>query len=225
MVKIIPAILRPNLREFQEDFDKVKGLVGRVQVDVIDGVFADNKTVNPEDLEVIDTVVEWDWHLMVDRPEKWVKRCVRGGTGRVFAHIERMNDVAGYIAETQVAGMGVGLALDLETDVDRLEEYVYDLDAVLLMSVKAGFQGQEFDERVLSKIASVRKMRSDIPIVVDGGLGVSEIKRCVAAEWAEQIREEELDRNFLDMEFAVGGELLRAGDVVAKLEQLRNLEE
>jgi len=99
------------------------------------------------------------------------------------------------------------------------------LDAVLLMSVKAGFQGQEFDERVLSKIASVRKMRSDIPIVVDGGLGVSEIKRCVAAEWAEQIREEELDRNFLDMEFAVGGELLRAGDVVAKLEQLRNLEE
>ena len=56
MVKIIPAILRPNLKEFQEDFDKVKGLVGRVQVDVIDGVFADNKTVNPEDLEVIDTV-------------------------------------------------------------------------------------------------------------------------------------------------------------------------
>lgn len=225
MVNVIPAILKPNLKEFQDDFDLVKGLVKQVQVDVIDGVFAENKTVYPEDLESIDTVVEWDWHLMVDRPEKWVNRCLRGGGGRVFGHIERMQDVVGFVAEVQIAGMQAGLAVDIESDVAQIEEYVYDLDAVLLMSVKAGFQGQEFDERVLMKIEEVRRMRGDVPIVVDGGLDVAEIKKCIGAEWAEQIREEELDRNFLDIEFVVGGKLLQADDVAGKLEQLRKLEE
>jgi len=95
----------------------------------------------------------------------------------------------------------------------------------LLMSVRAGFQGQDFDEMVLAKIEAVRAMRSEVPIVVDGGLDVAEIKKCIGAEWAEQIREEELDRNFLDIEFVVGGRLLQAGDVAAKLEKLRKLEE
>lgn len=225
MVTIIPAILKPNLAEFQQDFDKVKGLVKRVQVDVIDGVFADNRTVFPEELASIDTIVEWDWHLMVDKPERWVERCVRGGLGRIFGHVERMEDIAKFIADSQVAGFGVGLAVDLETSVSKIEEYILELDAVLLLAVKAGYQGQEFDERVLLKIEEVRKMRSDIPIVVDGGLDVPEIRKCIGAEWAEQIKEEELDRNFLDMEFAVGGRLLRAADIEAKLKQLQHLEE
>jgi hypothetical protein len=46
----------------------------------------------------------------------------------------------------------------------------------------------------------------------------------LVAEWAEEIREEELNRSYLGMEFAVGSVLWRSEeDVVNKLESLRHL--
>jgi ribulose-phosphate 3-epimerase len=226
MVKVIPAILANNLNEWEEKFNKVKGLTEMVQLDVVDGVFTKNKTIFPQDLVgQAFGGTKLDVQLMVNEPIEWLEQCVSIGTDRVFGHVEMMEDQVLFVAEAQVKGFGVGLALDLDTPVSKISSVIDDLDAVLLMSVKAGETGQEFVERVLPKIEEVRALRNDLIICIDGGLDIREMKACVSAEWAEEIKEGDLHKNLLDIEFAVGTHLLNAANIEEKLKKMEYLED
>ena len=224
MINIIPAIMSDSLEEFKKELEKVWSKVSRVQVDVIDGKFAERETIKPEELNMIDTVVAFDVHLMVSKPEEWVSRCAMGGVDRVFGQVENMEDVVAFVGDVQAEGMAVGLAYDVDTPVDGLEEVINNLDAVLLLSVKAGKQGQEFDEKVLKKIKEVRKLSKKVTLVIDGGLDEKEIKKCLVAAWAEEMEEGTWERNSALMDFAVGSELLNAKDVEKRLGELQRLE-
>lgn len=225
MVTIIPAIMPKSLAELEDQLAKVWAHSPRVQLDVLDGIFTPEKTIPPEMLNQIDTVVRWDIHLMVDSPEKWIARCVMGGADRVFGQVEMMKDKTAFIADAQAETLAVGLAYDIDTPLTGLEEVINDLDAILLMSVKAGGQARGFDERVLAKIKEVRKMNKRIPIVIDGGLNEEKMKECLAAEWAEEIAEDELDRSTSGIEFAVGSHLFTADNIEAELDSLRLMKE
>jgi len=224
MINIIPAIMSDSLEEFKKELEKVWSKVSRVQVDVIDGKFAERETIKPEELNMIDTVVAFDVHLMVSKPEEWVSRCAMGGVDRVFGQVENMEDVVAFVGDVQAEGMAVGLAYDVDTPIDGLEEVIDNLDAVLLLSVKAGKQGQEFDEKVLKKIKEVRKLSKKVTLVIDGGLDEKEIKKCLVAAWAEEMEEGTWERNSALMDFAVGSELLNAKDVEKRLGELQRLE-
>ena len=215
MVTIVPTILAKDATAFEEQLKKVWGEVKRVQFDIVDGKFLPVTTVGPEMLLNIDTIVEFDAHLMVEKPEDWVERCAVAGMAGIYGQVEKM--------EAQVAGMKVGLGYGLETPLTGLAEIVDDLDGVLLMSVPMGVQGQEFDERVLPRIKEVRKMSKSVKIIVDGGLDEEKIKMCFAAEWSEEMAEDELDRSFMKMEFAVGSHLLSASDTAQELLKLEHL--
>lgn len=223
MVTIVPAILASDKTKFEEDLKKVWGIVKRVQIDFIDGKFAPVETVSPEVLAKIDTIVEFDAHLMVEKPEMWITRCVENGITGVYGQVEKMEDIAKFVADAQSSGLRVGLAYDLDTPIDGLDNYVNDIDAVLLMSVKAGASGQEFDDKVLDKIRRVRALSKSIKIIVDGGLNVENIKKCFAAEWSEELSEDEIDRSFMKMEFAVGSDLFGSSDVDEELLNLEHL--
>lgn len=214
-----------SLGELEEQLARVWAHAPRVQLDVMDGVYRSEKTIPPEMLNQIDTVVRWDIHLMVDSPEKWIARCVMGGADRVFGQVEMMKDKTAFIADAQAETLAVGLAYDIDTPLAGLEEVINDLDAVLLMSVKAGGQAREFDDRVLAKIKEVRKMNKRIPIIIDGGLNEEKMKECLAAEWAEEIAEDELDRSTSGIEFVVGSHLFSDGKVEAELENLKMMKE
>lgn len=223
MVTIVPTILAKDATTFEEDLKKVWGLVKRVQFDIIDGKFAPVETVMPEVLKDIDTIVEFDAHLMVENPEEWINRCVECGITGVYGQIEKMNDIPRFVADAQVAGLRAGLAYDLDTPLDGLENYVDNVDGILLLSVKAGAQGQEFNESVLDKIKQVRKMSKTVKIIIDGGLNVENIKKCFAAEWSEEMSEDEIDKSFMKMEFAVGSDLFNAQDIHDELMKLEHL--
>jgi ribulose-phosphate 3-epimerase len=223
-VEVVPAILSRTKDEFEGCLSKVRGCADRVQVDINDGSFAGEKTVGVEILdEYIDWGIDFEVHLMVDRPELWVPRCRNERIVAVTAQVERMKNVEEFIADSEFVGVEVGLAFDLETEIGEWTRYFEVLDRVLLMAVKAGEQGRSFDNRVLEKIQEVRKISKRIKIEVDGGLDEEKIKACLVAEWAEEIREEELNRSYLGMEFAVGSVLWKSEDVVNKLESLRHL--
>lgn len=178
----------------------------------------------PEILLNIDTIVDFEGHLMVERPEDWVERCAAAGMTALYGQVEKMEDMTKFVADTQASGMKAGLAYDIETPLTGLEEIISNLDGVLLMSVKSGSQGVlSFDSRVLEKIKQVRAMSEFVKIVVDGDLNVENIKKCLVAEWAQEISEDEFDKSFLGMEFAVGSDLFRAEDIEVELRRLENL--
>ncbi|MBI4057789.1 ribulose-phosphate 3-epimerase [Candidatus Microgenomates bacterium] len=216
MVQIIPSILTGSPKELEEKIRLLEEvrvvdpeLCRRIQIDIIDGVFADNKTVLPDVLETIETEILIDFHLMTKEPIDWVERCARGFADRIFGHIEEMSDQVEFVSKVQEVGAKVGLALDLETPVGEIDQTLLtNLDCVLIMSVKAGFGGQQFDPRVLPKIKKLDeiRVRDDTPflISVDGGVNEEDIKQ-IARAGADEV---------------IVGESLFKGDVE---ENIRNL--
>ena len=174
MVEIIPAILTTDIREVGEKLTRAEGIVGRVQIDIIDGVFVQNKTIEPSALEVVDTDLSLDFHLMTKEPIDWVERAARGRADRIIGQIEMMASQVEFVGKVSEIGLSVGLAIDLDTDIEKLDPVVLtNLDVVLVMAVKAGWGGQKFDPKALDKVKRLDEIRahdnSPFKICVDGG--------------------------------------------------------
>ena len=164
----------------------------------------------PEVLLSIETMAEVEAHLMVVEPREWVERCVAAGVTTVYGQVEKMTDKLDFITKAEEAGMKTGLAFDLDTPLTGLDEWVNLVDSILLLSVKAGAQGQEFNDAVLEKIKKVRKLSPSVTIIIDGGLNEETIKKCLEAGGEK-------------MEFAVGSEILTADNPVEVYRRLENI--
>lgn len=181
MIEIIPAILTDNVTDLKQKLASVDEAVSvneanvkRVQIDVIDGVYVDNKTVDPANMLGIETDLALDFHLMVKEPINWVEKCARAGGDRIIGQIEMMSSQKDFVGRVQEEGLYVGLAVDLETPISSLDSLILNnLDVVLLMAVKAGWGGQKFDPKVISKIKELDEIRvrdkTPFRICVDGG--------------------------------------------------------
>lgn len=210
MIKIIPAILTNDLRELKDLLKRCEGVVDRVQIDIIDGVFADNKTIEPSALVGIDTNLKIDFHLMVKEPVNWVEKCASVGADRIIGQIEMMENQIEFVGKVTEVGLKVGLAIDINTPVSDLDPVVLtNLDVVLVMSVAAGFGGQKFDERALEKISKLDEIRArdDTPyrICDDGG---------IILEWIDDARYEGAD------EVSIGRRLFK-GNLRENLDRFR----
>jgi ribulose-phosphate 3-epimerase len=175
---IVPTILVSTQEEWQERVQRIRGFSDRVQIDVIDGKFAANKTVDFSQMTGVEGL-KLDLQLMVEEPIDWVEKCRKLGASLVIGHVEKMADQKQFVELVKMGNMRVGLGLDLDTDLSALDSrMVGRIDHVLLMSVKAGFSGQLFQEKVLPKIEAARQMvGSQIEISVDGGINATNVSR------------------------------------------------
>jgi ribulose-phosphate 3-epimerase len=175
MVEVIPSILTANILEVKEKIERAEGTCKRVQIDIVDGVFNGNKTIDPSAVETIENDLNLDFHLMTKEPVDWVERAVRGGAERIIGQIEKMTDQLVFVGKVQEVGSLVGLAIDLDTPVSHLDQAILNnLDVILVMSVKAGLGGQRFDDQAIAKIKELVEIRAkDVTpyrICVDGGI-------------------------------------------------------
>ena len=118
---------------------------------------------------------------MVKEPINWVEKCTRVGADRIIGHIEMMTSQPEFIKKVQEVGCQVGLAINIGTPIEQIDDSIlFDLDVLLLMNYPAGVGGQKFDGKVLAKIGKLNKLRSkdDTPfkIISDGGIGKNNIK-------------------------------------------------
>lgn len=186
MVEIIPSILTNDIREVEEKLKASEGATERVQIDIVDGIFAEARTIDPSFLEGVDTSLNLDYHLMTKEPTYWVEKAARGGADRIIGQIELLSSQIDFIGKVSEIGLSIGLAIDIGTPVLKLDPVVLtNVDVILVMSVKAGFGGQKFDERALAKIKELDgiRVRDDTPfkICVDGGITEEVISRVVKA--------------------------------------------
>lgn len=181
MVEIIPAILTDDLKEVEEKLKRIEeaadlsgAKLHRVQIDIIDGEFVDNRTIDPSNIVGIDTNLSLDFHLMVKEPINWVEKCANAGADRIIGQIEMMSSQVDFVGKVQETNLYVGLAVDIGSPISKLDAVVLtNVDVILLMAVKAGFGGQKFDKRVLDKIKELDEIRArdntPFRICVDGG--------------------------------------------------------
>lgn len=185
---IYPSILTPSVEIAQEQLDRVARKVKVAQIDVVDGKFADNTTIQPADLKKLvlgDTLL--DIHLMTVDPLANVFECAGLPSVRmILAQIEHMSSQQEFIAKMKNAGWKVGLSLDLETPLSVIEKASWGaIDALQIMSIHAGFQGQEFEPSALEKIQQAKNLMiqngASIELIADGGINTKTVRLCATA--------------------------------------------
>lgn len=181
---IVPIALEVTREEVEAKVMSAKQQgARRFHIDIIDGLFADNITVAPADLEGIDFgPMELDIHLLVDDPVEWLPECVALSPRRIYAQVERMGSIHYYLKAMReykgiMAGLGVGLGTSLET---QEKEGLLLAECLLLMAIEPGFAGQPFEPEVLPRIEALREDYGR-EIFVDGGINPTTYRQVLAA--------------------------------------------
>ena len=185
---ISPSMLSADFGNLERDTKMLERSSAEwVHIDVMDGVFVPNisfgfpvmKPIRKATSKVLDV------HLMIIRPELYVKRFVEAGADYVTFHYEATEDIDGCIDAIRQAGAKVGISIKPATEVDVLKDILPKVDMVLVMSVEPGFGGQSFIESSLDKISRLAEMREqqglDFLIEVDGGISAKNSGRVFEA--------------------------------------------
>lgn len=172
---VIPSPFTADINELKSFLTEAEGKVDIFQIDINDGTFLNNKSILPENLRGIITNLQFDFHLMVANPIDWIERCVSVGAKRIIGQIEYMQGQSQFVKKCQDFGVKKGLALDIHTDISKIDREVLPLlDVILLMDYPAGVGGQAFDNLVLEKIKNLFDMRNNnnysYRICCDGGI-------------------------------------------------------
>jgi ribulose-phosphate 3-epimerase len=172
-MNIIPSIIASDFAEVKEKLAKLEGLVEWVELDVMDGVFVPNVSWQAEeDLREIDGQIKLSAHLMMGNPETVVEDW-QTLVDRIIIHVESTDQLDSLLSrfDNGLNPCEIGLALELETSLEKVKPYLNKVKIFQLMSIaNIGYQGEKFDARVLSKIKELRELASDAKIIVDGGI-------------------------------------------------------
>jgi ribulose-phosphate 3-epimerase len=165
---IVPAVIAKNQEELDGIFEKISSNADLVQLDVMDGEFVPNHSLD-FDFLLSQEKHMYEAHLMVNDPDKWIETF---GTrvDTIIAHYESPGTSLDTIRSIKKLGKTAALALNPETDIERIAEYLDHLDQVLVMTVNPGFYGSPFLPEVMEKITLLRKMKPRLDIEVDGGI-------------------------------------------------------
>ncbi len=156
-----------------------------LHLDVMDGHFVPNLTFGPVVVEAVKRVAArpLDVHLMITDPWRYADPFLDAGADLFTFHVEVADrgDALELIRKVRARGSKVGMSLQPDTPVERLEPYLPELDLVLVMSVFAGFGGQQFMPETLPKVARLRQLGFLGDVSMDGGIGPGTIAQGAAA--------------------------------------------
>ncbi|MDR0987453.1 MAG: ribulose-phosphate 3-epimerase [Ruminococcus sp.] len=148
-----------------------------IHFDVMDGHFTKNISYGIPVLEACKKAVPeafYDVHLMVDKPDLYVKLFSDAGADMITFHYEAMTNVFDTIRLIKSLGKKAGISIRPDTPAAVLYPYFDTADMFLIMTVEPGFGGQAFDERSPDKIRGLKneitRRGSCALIEVDGGI-------------------------------------------------------
>ena len=183
-----PSILAADFSRLGEQIKEVERAGAKyLHIDVMDGVFVPDISFGmPVILSIRKcTDIVFDVHLMIDRPERYIKEFADCGANLINFHLEATDNVTGTIQKIRFLGKKVGITISPETPARAVEPYLKLVDMVLVMTVKPGFGGQALIPECLDKVREIRVMvmekglRTDIE--VDGGIRVDNVELALEA--------------------------------------------
>ncbi|MBU1177007.1 MAG: ribulose-phosphate 3-epimerase [Patescibacteria group bacterium] len=209
MIQIIPTIIAKDFQELQDKINKVELHAEWAQLDVMDGKFVNNTTwQNPVDLKNLETNLNLEAHLMVKNPEEVIDQWIESGVKRIIIHYESTKKITEIIDKIKKAGLEVGLAINPETSLEKIVDFIEKIDLVLIMTVNPGFGGQDFLNESVDKIKQLRGEYKDVNIEVDGGINLKTASKVIQA-----------GANFL----AVGTAIFKSDNIKEVINKFKNI--
>ena len=158
-----------------------------VHVDVMDGHFVPNLIIGPPVIKALkkNSKIPFDVHLMISPVHKYIEAYADAGADIITIHPEATDDIQKSINKIKGLNKKVGLSLNPETKIDAVQEFLGQINLILIMSVNPGFGGQKFMPKVLEKIKDLvlikKNKKLDFSIEIDGGINFENAKLAIEA--------------------------------------------
>lgn len=155
--------------------------VAYLHIDVMDGMFVPNISIGIPVVKSIRKITDLvlDVHLMIVKPERYIKAFAEAGSDIINIHYEATEDHIGVLKEIKKLGKKAAVTIKPNTsykDIISLSDYV---DMFLVMSVEPGFGGQSFIESTLKNVEGLAEYREknglSYDIEIDGGINADNI--------------------------------------------------
>ena len=183
---IAPSILAADFARLADEAAAVP-TADWLHVDVMDAHFVPNLTIG---LPVVQSLrkatdLPLDCHLMIDDPDRWAPGYAEAGVANVTFHVEAADDPIKTAKAIRAAGSAAGLAVDRDTPLEPYLDLLPEFDLLLIMTIKAGFGGQEFIPELLAKVRLARRHLNSghlrLHVEVDGGIAHDTIEAAAEA--------------------------------------------
>ncbi|MEK7219104.1 MAG: hypothetical protein AAB687_00320 [Patescibacteria group bacterium] len=229
---IIPAILPKNYEDLKNKIALVRGIVPVAQIDICDGIFVKNiswpfevgvpeldehfrRIINEQEGLPFWEDIDFELDLMVSDAVENFDIYTKLGPKRIIFHLEAVGNVEEFKNFMEGIDMYVrdsiqiGLAVNADTEISKIFPLVNSVDFVQCMGIsEIGFQGQEFDERVLENIKKLKEKFSILIISVDGGVNLENAESLVSAGANRLV---------------IGSALFNTDDIIGAVESFKNI--
>jgi ribulose-phosphate 3-epimerase len=162
---------------------EIENFADFVHCDVCDGEYNRTTCFSTKQMADINThsTIPLDVHLMTKNAHSFAKEYIKNGANIVTAQIESFwtvqnssKDIEEYIEFVKSKNTLVGISVEPNTGLKYIKPYLNRLDVVLVMAVKTGSSGQQFEWGVVDKVKQLFRYRQkyglNFKIEVDGGI-------------------------------------------------------
>ena len=206
MVEIIPAILPEDFSDLEEKLSLVSGRVPMVHVDITNSTLTSKSNWpysgdQTDFLKIVNEVegfpfweeTSFEAHLMVNNPKEIIEDWILAGAERLVIHVEsfesdselsRTLDILKnrFDKDTTYLGIEVGLAVNMNTSLEKVYPHVLEADFIHLMSIdEIGEQGEKFDKKIFERIKELKEKFPETIIAVDGGINLENAPELIEA--------------------------------------------
>lgn len=174
-VTIVPAILANSKQDFKVQVERINTFTRRVQIDIVDGLFAPNKTL---DVTNIWWPKGWetDLHMMVTRPSEHLETIFKLNPSLCIFHAEAQEDLLPIFEALKQHDIKAGVALLPGTFPGAVQKYIEVADHVMVFAGQIGVQGSRADLLQTEKVSLIRAIKTDVEIGWDGGANMTNVR-------------------------------------------------